>query len=351
VKNSLLSNNSSLNSNNHSIRIGNKNKTEAFSKLTLMRLINSGNNSIRKMNTISYYDLFNLDKLNNNNIINKSFIDFAWLEKLKIYLEAYRLENEITAAEEEKDKDLNKSKEKANENNQKTFLDLNKKIDFFLKKLKNTTTFDFIFELETIESFVESFYCEVSALLKDEKIGFKDINKLVHSNKKFKKKLFNFFQSDEMINGGNPKAKRNSKENAEKPFKAFDAIYMVFDILHELYLNSEIFEKIISFKIRKRSENSILLDKFISEIEKKTNKNTNNDDIILVNKEFDSADNKDISNISSKSAKSLPQIYDKINGIYEDNLNIDPTIYRDKNVILSVIYIKLTYSYLLSFQK
>jgi len=324
VKKSILP--SSLNFNSNT-KIKSTSKPEAFSKLTLMGLISTANNLIRKLNTENFNSYLN------ESFFPKIFIDFAWLEKIKIYSNAYLIENEM-------DKDQNDiyKKDKFNENynlkNEEKHLKLNKKLDQFLKKLKNFSTLDFIFKIEILENFVDSFYKEFIRLIEIEKINIKEINK-IKNNKNIKKKIFDFFIFDEVIESENSKTKQNSKKNIEKSLNEFDIIHMVFDIMYEIYTESALFEKMILQKTQIRTDNLLILDQFLQEAESNSNLINN-----FTRREANNLNKNRISRgNSSKSFKSPSQIYDEINKLYEENLEIDATIFRDCNIIISVFCI------------
>ena len=238
------------------------------------------------------------------------------------------------------DKDQNDiyKKDKFNENynlkNEEKHLKLNKKLDQFLKKLKNFSTFDFIFKIEILENFVDSFYKEFIRLIEIEKINIKEINK-IKNNKSIKKKIFDFFKFDEVIESENSKTKQNSKKNIEKSVNEFDIIHMVFDIMYEIYTESALFEKMILQKTQIRTDNLLILDQFLQEAESSSNLINN-----FTRREANNLNKNRISRgNSSKSFKSPSQIYDEINKLYEENLEIDATIFRDCNIIISVFCI------------
>lgn len=299
----------------------------------MTELINSGNQYV---NNNFKENNFEFNIFAKNDLKEETILDISWLEKLKLYLNAFYVHESLNNSDKNENQGFITNKEKKSNQdlseNLDDFIEIETKFNHFSKKLKDTTTIDFLLAIENIEYYVNSFYVNFLYLLEQENLSLNNTDKIL-INENFKKGILEFFTLNINLRD---RIELLSSQVSEYFLKAYDYIILIFDIFAELYMTSEIYEKIMSNKIKNRSEKFIQLE----ELTNKPNGIFNESSISKEKIEDSEIYEKDgEQSLSSKKLNSKALVYDKINSICEDFLDIDPTIFRDDNFFFSVILI------------
>lgn len=314
-----------------------KKRFNSFNNLNLVEVLHFGNKTIKKIQ--KYKEL--KKNIFDEEIEKSNYGDYSWLEKLKLFCYSIKCQF-IEADDEDKDnakkessskKTSSKKNEKdSNESNKNdNALSISQKIEYLLKKLNNYNTYDFLYELVELEKYIFSFYNKVVELLKKAKISLKDflINDKVDKN--FKSEIIFFLKNYQFSTTKFQENKANdsdsdscSSDDSNEDYNFFDKIILLFDVLYEIVINSQIFKDVINEKYAVRTELLAMINTILKKHENKTN------DLDLDNLQDESTSNEKDS-ISGRNF--IQKLYD-----LSDNLSIyDPKIYSDKDYIISVI--------------